>query len=55
LFKANEVLRKLRGIKVFGSGFPSLPRELPATEVTDDYTIFYDNSQKGKNMAYSME
>lgn len=26
LFKTNEVLRKLRGVKVFGSGFHSLPR-----------------------------
>lgn len=34
LFKANQVLQKLRGLHVFGTGFPSLAREYPATEVT---------------------
>ncbi len=33
LFKAHEVMRKMVGSKVFGTGFPSLPKEHPSTEV----------------------
>lgn len=31
LFKANQILSKLKGIKVFGTGFPTLAHEYPAT------------------------
>ena len=47
MFKANQILHKLKGVKVFGTGFPSLPREFPKTEVTEDYVIYYDGSHKG--------
>ncbi len=47
LFKTNQVLHKLKGMKVFGTGFPSLARELPATEVTQDYVVYYDLALKG--------
>lgn len=47
LFKANQVLHKLKGTKVFGTGFPSLAREAPGTEVTQDYVVYYDLSLKG--------
>lgn len=33
LFKAHEVMKKMVGSKVFGTGFPSLAKEHPSTEV----------------------
>lgn len=46
LFKTNQILHKLVGTKVFGSGFPSLAREFPGTEVNENYTVYYDLSHK---------
>jgi hypothetical protein len=31
LFKINQILQRLKGQAVFGSGFPTLARELPST------------------------
>jgi hypothetical protein len=30
--------------QLFGTGFPTLPRQLPKTRVDQDKTIFYDAS-----------
>ena len=46
LFKVNEILKKLRGTKVFGTGFPTLARELPFSEVTETYVIYSDRSHR---------
>lgn len=47
LFKTNQVLSKLKGTKVFGSGFPTLAREVPSTEVSQDYVVYFDQALKG--------
>lgn len=45
-FKINEVLSKLKGTKVFGTGFPTLHHEYPATSIdsSNGYVIYYDGS-----------
>ncbi len=42
LFKANQVIQKHLKSKLFGSGFPSIPRASPKTRVDTNYTIYYD-------------
>lgn len=49
MFKVNQILQKLKGVKVFGSGFPTLAREYPKTEITEDYVIYYDGSHKERS------
>ncbi len=44
LFKASQVLQKNLNWRVFGSGFPSLPRQSPKTRVDQDSVIYYDAS-----------
>jgi hypothetical protein len=44
LFKATEVLKKNLNWRVFGSGFPSLPRQTPMTRVDASQVIYYDSS-----------
>jgi hypothetical protein len=44
LFKATEVLKKNLNWRVFGSGFPSLPRDMPLTRVDATQVIYYDSS-----------
>lgn len=34
---------------VFGTGFPTLPRESPGSEATDDYVIYYDSSHRNSS------
>lgn len=44
-FKIGSILDKLMKLPVFGTGFPTnVARELPRTEITDDYVIYYDKS-----------
>lgn len=52
MFKTTEVLHKLRNQRVFGTGFPSIAREYPKTEVTEDYVIYYDGSH---TRSYTLE
>jgi len=33
LFKFNEVMKKMKNQKVFGTGYPSIPRQSPRTRV----------------------
>ncbi len=47
LFKATQVLKKNLNWHVFGSGFPSLPRQSPMTRVDKDSVIYYDASAVG--------
>ena len=42
LFKATKVLKKNLNWKVFGTGFPSLPRKNPMTKVDKDSVIYYE-------------
>lgn len=44
MFKADQVIKKNLKHRVFGCGFPSLPRESPRTRVDHDYVIYYDAS-----------
>lgn len=44
MFKANSVLRRLANTYTFGTGFPTIPRELPRTKVSRDYVIYFDSS-----------
>lgn len=46
-FKINMALKSLIGYKVFGSGFPTWPRDLPEFEVdtAGRYIFLYDSSQ----------
>ncbi len=44
LFKATQVLKKNLHTRVFGSQFPSLPRQSPRTRVDKDSVIYYDAS-----------
>lgn len=46
-FKINMALKSLTGYRVFGSGFPTWPRDLPEFEVHvgGDYIFLYDSSQ----------
>ena len=34
----------MRGVKVFGTGFPTLARSMPYTEVTENYVLYSDKS-----------
>ena len=43
-FKVNMALRSLVGYKVFGSGYPVWPRDLPSIWIKDDYILIYDSS-----------
>jgi len=49
LFKASQVLKKNLNWNVFGSGFPSLPRQSPKTRVNNDSVIYYDASAVGES------
>ncbi len=49
LFKASQVLKKNLNWKVFGSGFPSLPRQTPKTRVDSNQVMYYDTSAVGVN------
>lgn len=46
-FKINMALKSLAGYRVFGSGFPTWPRDLPELEVdvSGKYMFLYDSSQ----------
>lgn len=44
-WKVNMALRSLRGMRVFGSGFPIWPRDLPDIRIFDDHLFVYDESQ----------
>jgi len=44
LFKATEVIKKNLNWRVFGSDFPSLPRQSPKTRVDENSTIYWDAS-----------
>lgn len=43
-FKLNMALRSLVGYRVFGSGYPVWPRDLPSIWIKDDYILLYDSS-----------
>ena len=49
LFKASQVLQKNLNWRVFGSGYPSLPRQSPITRVDADTVIYYDASAIAMN------
>lgn len=51
MFKVDQILHKLKGQKVFGTGFPSIPREYPKTQVDQDYVIFYDGSHAASSLS----
>jgi hypothetical protein len=55
LFKASQVLKKNLNWKVFGSGFPSLPRQTPMTRVDSTQVIYYDTSAVGVNSLFSQQ
>lgn len=44
MFKANSVLRRLANTYTFGTGFPTIQREVPRTKVSRDYVLYYDSS-----------
>lgn len=44
MFKANSVLRRLANTYTFGTGFPTMHREVPRTKVSRDYVLYYDSS-----------
>lgn len=43
-FKVNMALKSLVGYRVFGSGYPIWPRDLPSVWIKDDYMMIYDAS-----------
>ena len=51
LFKASQVFKKNLNWKVFGSGFPSLPRQSPKTRVDKDSVIYYDASAVAQKLS----
>ena len=50
MFKVDQILQKLKGQRVFGTGFPSIAREYPKTEVGEDYVVYYDGSHTKSNL-----
>jgi hypothetical protein len=47
-FKASQVLDQLRGTKLFGTGFPIVPLQVPSSLVLDNYdaVVYFDKSQR---------
>jgi len=43
-FKVNMALRSMVGYRVFGSGYPIWPRDLPEVRIHGDYILIYDSS-----------
>lgn len=41
-FKAEQVLKKNIGQKVFGTGFPTIPMQFPKTSLDREKVMFYD-------------
>jgi hypothetical protein len=46
MFKIERALTALTGYRVFGSGYPIWPRDLPSIWIRDQYALIYDESQK---------
>lgn len=44
-FKIDRALTALVGNRVFGSGYPIWPRDMPDIMVREQYAIIYDESQ----------
>ena len=42
IFKANEILAKLKNIHVFGTGYPLNRKEYPKTEIREGFAIYFD-------------
>ena len=43
-FKINQVLNNLKGLRTFGTGFPTWPRDHPNIWISDNFTLLYDSS-----------
>jgi hypothetical protein len=43
MFKANSVIKKVSNTYTFGSGFPTIVRELPKAKVEKDSVLYYDS------------
>jgi hypothetical protein len=43
-YRATQILSKVENTFTFGTGFPTIPRELPKTRVDQDWVFYYDNS-----------
>jgi len=41
-------MKLLTNTYTFGTGFPTIVRENPKTNVKKDYTLYYDNSHIGE-------
>jgi hypothetical protein len=50
MFKASSVLKSLSNTFTFGTGFPTVIREVPKTKVEKDYVLYYDSSHLGQNI-----
>jgi hypothetical protein len=44
--KANLVIQKNNGEKVFGSGYPILPMKNPKVIIEEDLVFYYDAAEK---------
>jgi hypothetical protein len=43
-FKINMALKSMVGYRVFGSGYPIWPRDLPEIWIHSDHILIYDSS-----------
>lgn len=50
LYKVNQAMKKLANTFVFGTDFPTVPRDLPKTTVSKDYILYYDASHFGESL-----
>lgn len=48
MFKANSIMNRLKDTYTFGTGYPTIIRELPKTVVEKDYVFYYDSSHFGQ-------
>lgn len=46
-YRAGKVLSKIVGTQTFGTGFPTVARELPKTRVDPNWVFYYDSSHIG--------
>lgn len=46
-YRATKILKKVVGTQTFGTGFPTVVRELPKTRVDTNWVFYYDSSHIG--------
>jgi hypothetical protein len=47
MFKANSVIKNIKDTFTFGTGFPTIVREMPKTRVDQEQVLYYDTSHIG--------